>query len=147
MSDGEGKQAEMTWVLKRSVTDPDKFDKLKMIYGLAILFAIIAAFATKNLVLPVVCLVVLVASTYEFFGGRKFALTQTVAKSGPNEIAWGAVRSVHVRSEEIYLSPFSKESKLDAFRGVKLSIQNVSKENVLEFIREHVGQDVQFLGE
>lgn len=137
----------MTWTLKRSASAPEKLDKLKMIYGLSVLVALIYGFATRNFVLPIIGLIVIFASTYEFIGGRTFVLNEKAARAGVNEIFWTVVKSVHVRNDEIYLSPFEQESKLDAFRGVKLDVRNVSKESVLEFIRERVGKDVRFLGE
>jgi len=137
----------MTWTIKRSETEVEKLNMLRVIYIGGAFFAIVLAFVTKSILLPVVCMVVLVASTFEFFVGRKFVLNDVSARSGSNEMPWGTIRSVHVKSEEIYLSPFAQESKLDAFRGVKLNIRNVSKENVLQFIKERVGKDVQFLGE
>ena len=143
----EEKNAEMTWTLKRSAAAPEKLDKLKMIYGLAVLAALIYGFATRSFVLPVIGLVVIFASTYEFIGGRTFVLNEKTARAGVNEIFWTVVKSVHVRNDEIYLSPFEQESKLDAFRGVKLDVRNVSKESVLAFIRERVGENVRFLGE
>lgn len=141
------KKSEMTWTIRRSELEAEKMASLRVIYIAGTLFAVVVAFVTKSILLPVLCMVVLVASTYEFFSGRKFVLSEASAKSGNSEMMWSAVKSVHIGEDEVYLSPFAQESKLDAFRGVKLNIQNVSKENVLEFIREHVGKDVQFLGE
>jgi hypothetical protein len=143
----EESKTEMTWTVRQSDLDSKKLSILKVIYIAVVVFVIFLGFVTKSLVLPVLFLVVVFASTYEFFGGRKFLLNERVARSGPSEMTWSAVKSVHVRETEVYLSPFTGESKLDAFRGVKLNTRNVSKENVLEFIREHVGKDVQFLGE
>ena len=60
---------------------------------------------------------------------------------------WSEIKLVKISESDINLSPFSKESRLDAVRGVKLSLQNVNREEVLNFIRFQVGQDVRFLGE
>ncbi len=137
----------MNWTIKRSDEDKGKFDKLKMVFAIAAVVAIIFALVTRSIMLPILGLVVLFVSTAEFFLGKKFTLTEESAKSGANEITWRSVKSVHIGENLIFLSPFEAESKLDAFRGVKLIIQNVSKETVLEYVRNHVGKDVRFLGE
>lgn len=137
----------LEWTIRLADAEPDKFQKLKIIYALAAIAAIVIGFVTKGVLLPVVTLVVLVASTYEFVSGRKYVLNERVARSGVSEILWPDIRSVLVQNDEIHLSPFDKETKLDAFRGVKLKIQNVSRENVVGFIRNKVGEDVRILGE
>ena len=143
----EQAKPEMTWIVRPSEFDLKKVSTLKVMYAIAIVLAIFLGFVTKSIVFPVMLVVVVFASTYEFFGGRKFLLNEQIARSGPSEMTWSSVKSVHIHDSEIHLSPFQGETKLDAFRGVKLNIRNVSKENVLEFIREHVGKDVRFLGE
>ena len=135
----------MTWTIRRADEDKEKFQKLKIILAVGVVLAIGYGFATRTYVLPLIGLVALFVSTSEFFLGKKYTLEETVAKAGPTEISWSAVKSVHVKPDMIYLSPFDEESKLDAFRGVKLNIQNVSMESVLDFIRQHVGENVRFL--
>jgi hypothetical protein len=137
----------MNWTIRKSDEDKAKFEKLKMVLVLAFALALVYAILQKTIVLPILGLLVLFVSTAEFFLGKKFMLSETSARAGANEITWPSVKSVHVQENLIYLSPFGGESKLDAFRGVKLIIQNVSKESVLEYVRKHVGKDVQFLGE
>ena len=135
----------MTWIIRRSDEDKEKFQRLKIVLAVGVVIAVVFAIATKTVVFSLLGLVVLFASTSEFFLGKKYTLEESVAKAGPNEISWTAVKSVHVMTDMIYLSPFEAESKLDAFRGVKLNIQNVSMESVLEFVRQHVGENVRFL--
>ena len=135
----------MTWTIRRADEDKDKLQKLKIILAIGVVLAITFAIATKSIVLPLLGLAMLFASTSEFFLGKKYTLAETMAKAGPNEISWTSVKSVHVTPDMIYLSPFESESKLDAFRGVKLNIQNVSMENVLDYVRQHVGDNVRFL--
>ena len=137
----------MNWTIRKSDEDKKKFRELKFVLVGGTISAVVLAIGLRSLVFPLLGLVVLFVSTAEFFLGKKYSLDETAAKSGVNEITWLAVKSVHVTDEMIFLSPFEAESKLDAFRGVKLNIQNVSKESVLEFVREHVGKDVRFLGE
>lgn len=135
----------MTWTLKRADADAGKLLKLKVIYAIAVIAALAVGIATRSYLLPILFLVVLFVSTLEFVVGKKFLLNENSAKAGATEITWSNVKSVHVLANEIYLSPFEQESKLDTFRGVKLNTQNVSKENVLEFVKERVGEDVRFL--
>ena len=137
----------MNWTIRKSDEDKKKFRELKFILAGGIISAIVLGIGYKNFIFPLLGLVVLLVSTAEFFLGKKFSLNENAAKAGPNEIAWPSVKSVHISSDQIYLSPFEAESKLDAFRGVKLSIHNVSKESVLDYVRQHVGKDVRFLGE
>ncbi|MEI8280863.1 MAG: hypothetical protein WCG75_00520 [Armatimonadota bacterium] len=137
----------MNWTIRKADDDAKKFQELKFIYFLAVISAIVMVAVFRNIVYPLLGLVVLFVSTSEFFLGKKYSLDEKVAKSGANEITWPLVKSVHISENQIYLSPFEAESKLDAFRGVKLNIQNVSKESVLEYVRQHVGKDVRFLGE
>ena len=135
----------MNWTIRKADEDQEKFQKLKIVLAVGIVAAIIFAIATKTIVLPILLVVVLFVSTGEFFLGKKYALEETVAKAGVTEISWASVKSVHVKPDMIYLSPFEAESKLDTFRGVKLNIQNVSMESVLDFVRQHVGENVRFL--
>ncbi len=137
----------MTWTIRLSDDDPDRLSKLKIVYAITAIGAIAIGFVTKSVVLSVLCIVVVVGSTFEFISGRKYRLNERSAGSGANEIYWSDVKSVHVTADEVHLSPFRQESKLDAIRGVKLRIRNVSKESVLEYVRSKVGKDVQFLGE
>jgi len=137
----------MNWTIRKADEDAKKFRELKFIFVLAFVSAIILGVAFRTIVFPLLGLVVLFVSTSEFFLGKKYSLDEKLAKSGANEITWPLVKSVHVSEDLIYLSPFEAESKLDAFRGVKLNIQNVSKESVLEYVRQHVGKNVRFLGE
>jgi disulfide bond formation protein DsbB len=135
----------LTWIVRPSDEDKKKFQRLKVVLAFGVVIAIVFAIASRTIVFSLLGLVVLFASTSEFFLGKKYTLAETVAKAGPNEISWTAVKSVHVMPDMIFLSPFEAESKLDAFRGVKLNIQNVSMESVLEFVRQHVGENVRFL--
>ncbi len=137
----------MNWTIRKADDDAKKFRELKFIYVWAVISAIVMGAVFRNAVFPLLGLVVLFVSSSEFFLGKKYSLDEKVAKSGANEITWPLVKSVHINENQIYLSPFEAESKLDAFRGVKLNIQNVSKESVLEYVRQHVGKDVRFLGE
>ena len=137
----------MNWTIRKSDEDKKKLRELKFILAGGTISAIVLAIGFKSIVFPLLGLVVLFVSTAEFFLGKKFVLSENNAKAGPNEIAWPSVKSVHISSDMIYLSPFEAESKLDAFRGVKLNIHNVSKESVLDYVRQHVGKDVRFLGE
>ena len=137
----------MNWTIRKSDEDKKKFRELKFVLVGGTISAIVFAIGFRSIVFPILGLAVLFLSTAEFFLGRKYMLNESVAKSGQNEITWPLVKSVHVADDLIYLSPFDAESKLDAFRGVKLNIQNVSKESVLEYVRQHVGKDVRFLGE
>ena len=135
----------MDWIVRRSEEEKEKFKTLKIILACVAVASVIMVVVTRSFVLPVLCMAVTFLSTSEFFLGRKYSLNDSAAKSGVNEITWPLVKSVHISEDLIYLSPFEAESKLDAFRGVKLNIQNVSKESVIDYIREHVGKDVRFL--
>jgi hypothetical protein len=135
----------MNWTIRQSEENKELFDKLKMVYVGGAVLAMAYTIVFRAIVFPLLGLVVLFASTSEFFLGKKFTLDETSAKAGLTEITWPSVKSVHVSEKLIYLSPFESESKLDTFRGVKLTIQNVSKESVLEYVRNHVGEHVRFL--
>ena len=136
----------MNWTIRRSDENPEKFQNLKILLAVCTVLSLVAAIST-SMFLPLLGLIVVFGSTSEFFLGKKYLLNESMAKAGAAEISWPLVKSVHIEEKMIYLSPFESESKLDAFRGVKLIIQNVSKENVLEYVQNHVGKDVRFLGE
>ena len=135
----------MMWTIKPSDENQEKFQKLKLVYAGGVILAIVFAISTRSFVLPLLSLIVLFIATAEFFLGKKYSLDETVAKAGASEISWPDVKSVHIADDTVFLSPFEAESKLDAFRGVKLNIQSVSKESVLEYVRDHVGENVRFL--
>lgn len=135
----------MNWTIRRSDEDQSKFDKLKIVFIVGFVAALLYGILFRSIVYPVLGLIVLFVSTAEFFLGKKYSLSETAAKAGATEITWPSVKSVHISENLIYLSPFEAESKLDTFRGVKLAIQNVSKESVLEYVRQHVGENVRFL--
>lgn len=107
----------------------------------------ISYLVTHSVVLTLLAPACIIASTSEFLLGKKFSLTSESASAGLSTMKWSEIKLVQITESDINLSPFSQESRLDAVRGVKLSLQNVNREEVLNFIRFQVGQDVRFLGE
>jgi hypothetical protein len=59
-------------------------------------------------------------------------------------IEWANVKRVILGEEGVKLSPLEEESRLSPFRGLFLRFDG-NREEVLDRIREKVGQDVRFL--
>ena len=135
---------DIVWKTEPLKDSPEKFWGLLVI----ILASIpISYLVTHSVVLTLLAPTCIVASTSEFLLGKKFSLTSESASAGLSTMKWSEIKLVQINESNINLSPFSQESRLDAVRGVKLSLQNVNREEVLNFIRFQVGQDVRFLGE
>jgi hypothetical protein len=137
----------MTWKVIPRETQPQKM----LVIGLiAVGVVALALIVTRQPVLALLGLSVIVASTAEFWMGTTYILGEKsveakVAFSG-SQISWDDVKSVKMTLSHIYLSPFTDEHRLDAFRGVKLNLTNANRDQVIELIRERVGKDVRFLG-
>jgi hypothetical protein len=139
-------QPTMTWQ-----SDASRYEhlrpKFKIIVAATVVAAIVTAVWQQSIVLPALLIVVVANATAPIWMRSKFQLDATCAKSGFAQIMWSDVERVLVEESFIQLSPFEKETRLDAFRGVKLDTHNVSKAEVLSFIKERVGENVRFLGE
>ncbi|HLO98991.1 MAG TPA: hypothetical protein VK171_10390 [Fimbriimonas sp.] len=132
-------------------SDASRYDhlrgKFKIIVVATVFAAIVTAVWQQSIVLPLLLIVVVANATAPIWMRSKFQVDSTGAKSGFAQIQWSDVERVLIEENSIQLSPFEKETRLDAFRGVKLDTHNVSKAEVLSFIKEHVGENVRFLGE
>ncbi len=90
-------------------------------------------------------LVVLLASLFQFYTPTEYILDDdgiiikrplyTMRKN------WSEFRRVVETKSGIFLSPFSRPSRLDSFRGVHLLIQNKEKHDVIEFIKRKIHHD------
>lgn len=121
--------------------------KVKIAIGIAIASAPIGFLLTQSLVLSVLAPVILLVSLSEYWRSKKYSLTHSSATAGSSEMKWSEVKSVHVDGNLILLSPFAKESRLNAVRGVKLQFSIHQRDEILNWIRNHVGANVRFLGE
>lgn len=139
-------QPTMSWQSDASRYDHLR-EKFKIIVVATIIGAIVTAVWMQSIVLPILLIIVVANATAPIWVRSKYQLDQNGAKSGFAQIMWSDVERVLVEENSIQLSPFEKETRLDAFRGVKLDTHNVSKAEVLSFIKERVGENVRFLGE
>lgn len=132
-------------------SDASKYEhlrpKLKTIIVATAVAAIVTAVWMQSIVFPLLLAAVVAHATSPIWLQAKYKLDEKNASSGFAQIPWRDVRRVIVDGESVHLSPFEKESRLDAFRGVKLDTQNVSKAEILSFVKERVGENVRFLGE
>jgi hypothetical protein len=137
----------MNWRVIPIQQEPQRAWVIALVAGLVVFLAILL---TKQPLVAMIGVVVIAASTAEFWLGTTYILDEEkafakIAFSG-SEIKWDDVKSVNIDQSHIYLSPFADETRLSGFRGVKLNLTNADRDQVIEYVREQAGEDVRFLG-
>jgi hypothetical protein len=86
---------------------------------------------------------VIMLATGDYWLGVRYTLTEQGAARrcglSVTVMQWEDVRRVEVGSESVLLSPLERAGRMDAFRGVRLPLDEANQGPVLEWIRRHVG--------
>jgi len=107
----------------------------------------------QNGLLAIATILVLLGATAEFLFPIHYRLTAEAAEFRNlhtlRRIAWTDVRKAYRLDHGVYLSPFERASRLDAFRGVLLrfSADGAEKEAVLAAVRAARAAARQYEGE
>jgi hypothetical protein len=124
--------------------------KMWGILAIGVIVALFAYVLTKHGLVILLGLGVIAMSTAEFWLGTTYSLSDEEAEAkllfSGSVIKWADVKCVKMDLSHIYLSPFAEEHRLEAFRGVKLNLTNADREQVIDHVRQRVGEDVRFLG-
>ncbi len=126
---------------------PARDKKKFLIFFVTVFGFTILVFFVAGVYWALFSLVVLLASLFQFYTPTEYILDDdgitikrplyTMKKD------WSEFRRVVETQSGIFLSPFSRPSRLDSFRGVHLLIQNRGKQEVIEFIKRKIQYDDQ----
>lgn len=126
---------------------PARDKKKFLIFFVTVFGFTILVFFVAGVYWALFSLVVLLASLFQFYTPTEYILDDdgitikrplyTMKKD------WSEFRRVVETQSGIFLSPFSRPSRLDSFRGVHLLIQNREKQEVIEFIKRKIQYDDQ----
>jgi hypothetical protein len=117
----EAETTVLAWRIHRLRDEPERIPMVALAFaGVAVggwlLFA--------NLIAVLLLLVVLTGTIVEFLFPINYRLTNlgAYANCGPSQLfmAWEDVKRATQGKEGVYLSPFSKPTALDSFRGIRL---------------------------
>lgn len=132
----------ISWKILPARDKKKSFIFIVTVFGFTVLVYFVAGFYWA-----LFSLVVLLASLFQFYTPTEYILDNdgitikrplyTMKKS------WSEFRRVVETKSGIFLSPFSRPSRLDSFRGVHLLIQNNKKHEVIEFIKMKIHHDYQ----
>ena len=86
----------------------------------------------------------LAASVSRYFLPTRYALNgegiQVSHAGASRKMTWDRVQRVSASKEGLFLSPFSRPSRLDSFRGLFLRCEK-NRDEVMRFVRDRVSQD------
>lgn len=103
---------------------------------------------SHSFILPAIGVIAIFASTAEFWLPLHYVLDEKSARCrcgiSVTAIEWSDVKRVLISSEFAKLSPLETDSRLSEFRGVKIRFGD-RKQEVLDWIREKLGNHVRFL--
>jgi hypothetical protein len=92
----------------------------------------------------------ILASTAEYWLGVRYKVGPKSAERrcglSLSAIEWVDVKRVVVEGADILLSPLDEATRMDAFRGVVLKTTPENREQVIEAVKAHIGDDVRLLG-
>ena len=129
----------LTWNHHRLREAPGRIGLAALGYGTAFLLWRWLLPHPLALFLPVVALTSALA---EYLFPVEYRLTDRGAyqSCGPFQklfLSWDDVKRASFGTDGVYLSPLSRPSRLDRFRGIALRCGDSSKEQVLQTVREH----------
>jgi hypothetical protein len=123
--------------------------KLIVLVGFAVLCAGFGILIFRNVLFGVAGFAIILGSTAEFWMGTSFRLDAKGATSrtglSVTSMEWEAVRRVDMGSNLVKLSPLDEASRLDEFRGVRLRVEDMDRDGVLEFVKGRLNEDVRFV--
>ena len=125
---------------------PFKADPKKSVFLVAIilLICLLTLLTTASIGFAIVALLLLVFSMRQFFMPTTYMLNAEgveVRFSGATKKKrWDYFSSYYEDRNGILLSPFKDRSRLEAFRGIYLIVNN-NKPQIVEFIKQFIKQD------
>jgi hypothetical protein len=126
----------ISWKVHRAKETPKK--TLLVIIVLFIFLVYVAIFFGPPWV--ILAAVILFASLNAYFLPTTYTLNDTAIiidkKLFKNKLEWSRFRKYYITTTGIVLSPFTKRSFLDNFRGVHLLMPKENTEEILNFIKK-----------
>ncbi len=107
-----------------------------------------AVFVGQHIAFGLVTLVVLMGSLNPFFSPTLFRMDEekVVASRWPTRKMrpWEDIRACFVDRNGVTLSPFTKRSWLEPYRGIRLFFRD-NRDEVIAYLRAHVREDARFV--
>jgi len=125
-------------------------EKRWVILAVAVLAMIFGTTVFRQPLLGIFGFVIILGATVEFWLGSSYKLDAKGATSRTgisiSAIEWANVKRIVVAKTGVKLSPLTDEtSRLNAFRGVLLKVNDANREQVLDAVRKFGGSDVRFV--
>lgn len=144
---GDKESESLAWSIRPYEQAPEKRWVILLVALLAMAFGTLVF---GKPLLGIFGFAIILASTVEFWWGSSYSLDAKGAKSRTglsiSAIEWGEVKRIVVAKSGVRLSPLADESsRLNAFRGVLLKVNDANREQVLEAVRKFGGSDVRFV--
>lgn len=115
-----------------------------IVIGIIIGSGIIVYFAFDDIFLGVLSIVILFVSLHTYFTRTTYCLTdqgiEIKSSVGKTFKAWSEFKRFHADAKGITLSPFTKPSRLEPFRSVRL-LYGGNREDVVEFVSKNLRRD------
>ena len=108
------------------------------------LFGIGVVLVTRDLFLGMLSIMILFGSLHGYFFAASYSLSdQGVEIKGPfgtHRREWGRFKSFWVDPKGLSLSPFTKRSWLEHYRGMRL-LYSDNKDEIVEFVTKAMGKE------
>ena len=131
----------LTWSVR-----PCTMDRKRCVFVIAViaLFGIGVVLVTRDLFLGMLSIVILFGSLNSYFFTASYSLSdQGVEIKGPfgtHRREWGRFKSFWVDPKGLSLSPFTKRSWLEHYRGMRL-LYSDNKDEIVEFVTKAMGKE------
>jgi len=131
----------LTWSVR-----PCTMDRKRCVFVIAViaLFGTGVVLVTRDLFLGMLSIVILFGSLHGYFFTASYSLSdQGVEIKGPfgtHRREWGRFKSFWVDPKGLSLSPFTKRSWLEHYRGMRL-LYSCNKDEVVKFVTKAMGKE------
>lgn len=130
---------ELSWTSHPLLDNPRW--KSAALIGVIVGFSSVVYYSLESLAYALTACTVLVAAMSRYFLPIHYCLTErevAVTHAGvTRRMSWDCFQNLYVHPDGVFLSPFVRPSRLEAFRGCFLRFRN-NRDEVLEFVRSEI---------
>jgi hypothetical protein len=126
----------LAWEVHRLREEPERIPRIAAIFAATVIVWWLVLRLPLTLPVPLLCLI---TALNDYLFPMRFRVTDQGVHSDCGFsrlfIAWSDVKRATRGTEGIYLSPFARPSRLEAFRGVRLRFSTDNAEQVTALVR------------
>lgn len=120
-----------------------------LVFGIILAMSAGAWFWTKSVFWPLFAFLVLFLSLESFYFPTRFLLDEgkltVFRRFSRSEREWTIFRRCQLDRDGMTLSPYRKPTFMDGYRSIRLRWGRVDREQVVAFVRERLGPDVEWM--